>query len=421
LTEEQGMDVATDLRWFEALRTLLDRAHLVTPDLLAALVDETAGGLGLGATIWLVDYEQTSLQAVPVPGRKTPEPVPVEGTLAGRVFKAVRSLRAGAGSGSWWVPLVDGTDRLGVLQFTQPDGPVGREPDLAVRCESLAGLVGHLVATISDRGDHLEQVRRSQPMSIASELLWRQLPPLTASSESAVVTAILQPCYEVGGDGFDYVVDSGTVHLLVLDAMGRGLSAGLACAVALAAIRATRRTGRGLYDQARAADAALLDQFRDSRFATGVLAQLQLDTGRLRYLNAGHPEPLLLRDGRQVRRLSGGRRMPLGIDDPQVQVGEEMLEPGDWLLLYTDGVTEARAVGGERFGVPRLVELVERHADAGLPAPETLRRLAHAVVGHQAGPPTDDATLMLLEWSAGAARDTVPKVGQAGGEDDERS
>ena len=112
--------------------------------------------------------------------------------------------------------------------------------------------------------------------------------------------------------------------------------------------------------------------------------------------------------------------MPPGVDDAGVEVAEETLEPLDRLLFYTDGVTEARAPGGDRFGIPRLVDLVEQNADAGLPAPETLRRLAHAVVGHQSGPPGDDATLMLVEWSTAAALNTVPKAGQAIGEDESR-
>jgi hypothetical protein len=411
------MDVTVDLRWYEALKTLLDHAHLTTPDRLATVVDETAGRLGLRTTIWVVDYEQTALRALPRDGRATPEAIPVDGSLPGRAFTSVESLHGGGDDGAdrWWVPMVDGTDRLGVVEFALP-GPLDvAEREFVTRCELLAGLVGHLVATVSNRGDHLDRIRRSRPMSVAAELLWQQVPPLTSSCEEAVVTAILQPCYEVGGDGFDYTLENGAAHLLVLDAMGRGLQAGLACAVALAAIRTTRRAGRGLYDQARAADAALLEQFPDSRFATAVLAELDLATGRLRYLNAGHPEPLVLRGGRAVRRLPDGRRMPLGVDDPEVQIAEEMLEPGDRLLLYTDGVTEARALGGDRFGLTRLVDLVERHSGSGLPAPETLRRLAHAVMGHQMAPPADDATLMLVEWSTAAAMNTVPKAGQPAG------
>jgi serine phosphatase RsbU (regulator of sigma subunit) len=308
--------------------------------------------------------------------------------------------------------MIDGTDRMGVVEFEATDGPVTDVPDLVRHCELIAGLAGHLVATVTRRGDHLDRVRRTQPMSTAAELLWRLLPPLTSSSERVVMSAVLQPCYEVGGDGFDYALDGTTAQIVVLDAAGRGLRAGLACAVALAAIRAARRAGRGLTDQARMADAALEEQFPDTRFATAVLAELDVEAGRLRSLNAGHPPPLLLRGGRFVHELDRGRRMPLGIDDAAMQVAEEMLEPDDRLLLYTDGVTEARTATGDRFGRTRLVDLVERHEAAGLPAPETLRRLAHAVIGHQPGTPADDATLMLVQWSSPAALNTVPKAGQ---------
>ena len=83
-------------------------------------------------------------------------------------------------------------------------------------------------------------------------------------------------------------------------------------------------------------------------------------------------------------------------------------EPGDRLLLYTDGVTEARDPSGEMFGVDRLVDFVERHAADRLPVAETVRRLSHAVLDHQGGPPRDDATLMLLEWSPQAAYRSTP-------------
>ena len=68
-------------------------------------------------------------------------------------------------------------------------------------------------------------------------------------------------------------------------------------------------------------------------------------------------------------------------------------------MLHTDGITEARDASGEEFGVDRLIDHAERHAAAGLPAPETLRRLAHAVAGHHDGPAAADATLLLAEWS----------------------
>jgi serine phosphatase RsbU (regulator of sigma subunit) len=372
-------------------------------------VNAAVAPLGLRSRIWLVDYEQIALWPLPEPGRAVPEPIPVTDSLPGRAFARVASMRADGDR--WWVPMVDGTDRLGVIEIEAPAGAAADVPDFVRHCELIAGLIGHLLATATMRGDHLEGVRRTQPMSIAAELLWRQLPPLTSSSEQVVMSAVLQPCYEVGGDGFDYALDGTTARIAVLDAAGRGLRAGLACAVALAAIRATRRAGRGLADQAGVADAALAEQFPDARFATAVLADLDVETGRLRYLNAGHPPPLLLRGGRFVGELDRGRRMPLGVGDASA-VAEETLEPGDRLLFYTDGVTEARTATGDRFGRTRLVDEVERHETAGLPAPETLRRLAHAVIRHQPGTPADDATLMLVQWSGSAARNTVPTAGQ---------
>ncbi len=159
---------------------------------------------------------------------------------------------------------------------------------------------------------------------------------------------------------------------------------------------------------ARAADTTIDEHFGDQRFITGVLGELEMDTGLLRYINAGHPAPLLLRNGKAVSALTGGRRMPLGLDDSVVDVAEETLEPGDRLLLYTDGVIEARDSTGELFGTDRLVDLAERSAVAELPAPETLRRLAHSVMEHQGGIPTDDATILLVEWSEKAAERTQP-------------
>lgn len=407
------MDQATDGRWFEAHRRIVSGSHLWQPDDLAPAVEAAVATLGLHARVWVVDHEQRALHALPHPGGAAPEPLPMDGSLAGRVFGRVRSARSDDGR-RWWVPMVDGTDRLGVIEFVAsgPSGlaglagpfPAGLVPD----CELLAGLVGHLISTTTERGDLIERSRRTRPMSTASELLRQMLPPLTASAGRAVVSAILQPCYDVGGDAFDYAFDGPRLHLAVLDAVGRGLEAGLTCAVALSAVRAARRAGQGLRDQARTADEALTGQFSDSRFVTAVLAELNLDTGRIRYVNAGHPPALVLRRGRVARTLADGRRMPLGLDDPQVEVGEELLEPEDRLLLHTDGVTEARTPGGDRFGVARLADLAERHASAGLPAPETLRRLAEAVLEHQGGPPSDDATLMLVQWSAAAAIDTVP-------------
>ncbi|MDG6103573.1 serine/threonine-protein phosphatase [Dactylosporangium aurantiacum] len=402
-------------RWLEAFTTILDGSHLFQPDGLATAVDEALAPLGVRATIHLVDEEQRNLRQVPRPGQPPGQPQPLATTMAGQAFAMVRS--AATGDGGWCVPIVNGTDRLGVVEFTVAAGePQVRDGELRSRFETVAGLIGHLITVTTHKGDFLTQVRRSRPMTTGAELLRQLLPPLTSACERMVISAILEPCYDVGGDGFDYAIDGAQARIVILDAVGHGLAASLACAVAMSALRSARRAGGDLREQARAADVALAEQFPDSRFVTAVLAELDLDAGRLRYINAGHPAPLLLRTGRVVQDLDAGRRMPLGVMD-DVEVAEEALQANDRLLLYTDGVTEARDAAGDEFGVRRLIDLTERHAAEGLPPPETVRRLAHAVAEHQGGAPADDATLVLAEWSPVAVLRSTPmrdRLGQLG-------
>jgi serine phosphatase RsbU (regulator of sigma subunit) len=89
----------------------------------------------------------------------------------------------------------------------------------------------------------------------------------------------------------------------------------------------------------------------------------------------------------------------LGPDAPwPLVVGRESLEPGDQILLYTDGVVEARSPEGAFFGVQRLTDLLARNLASGLPTPETMRRVVRSLLRHQQGQLTDDATLLLAEW-----------------------
>ena len=220
-------------------------------------------------------------------------------------------------------------------------------------------------------------------MTLASELVWELVPPLVLASEDFVLSALLEPCYDIGGDAFDYALDGGVLHFAVFDAMGHGLAAAGMASRALSAYRHSRRNGDGPAAAYTAIDAALAGQ-QDlaSRFVTALIAELDLATGALRWVSAGHPAPLLLRDGRLVKTLDVAPSPPLALElaaGPPVE-GRESLEPGDMVLLYTDGLTEARRPGGELFTVERLGEFIEREAASGRAAPETLRRLREAII-----------------------------------------
>jgi hypothetical protein len=380
---------------------LLD-AQFAVPDAVPGILAEHARRAGaIDAVIFLVDYEQRVLSPLPRPDGAQGQAVAVEGTLAGWAFSTMNSQWSGD-AGLLWVPLIEGNERLGVVGYTLPGGVKDEVVEMIVK---LTALAAELIVSKSKYGDFFEYHRRRQPMSIASELAWQLLPPLTFGSDRVVITGALAPAYDLGGDTFDYAVDAETARIAVFDAMGHGLEAGLLATVAVAAYRNSRRRQFDLGETARAVDQAVRARFGSERFVTAVLAELDLASGRFCWIRAGHPAPLLLRGSKVVKTLSGDGGLPLGLGDPGKET-EESLEPGDQVVFFTDGVTEARSPDGTFFGTDRLADLVSRTSAGGQPPPETLRRLMHSILDHQAGDLQDDATAVLVEW-AGQGRETL--------------
>jgi serine phosphatase RsbU (regulator of sigma subunit) len=394
---------------------LLADGHLSTPDEVAAIVAANAAPLGVSSVvIYLVNYEQTDLIPVPGPHSVGRSVLRMEGTLAGRAFVTVRAQDVEAVEEPklrrLWLPLVDGTERLGVLELLLPGSDDGVPSDVLAVYERYAHMVAQLVLAKGLYGDTFESVRRSRPMTVAAELQWTLLPPLTFATDGFALSGMLEPSYSVGGDSFDYAVDQSVAHLAVFDAMGHGLTAALAAAVAVSTYRNARRRSLDLVGSYGVIDDAVAAEFGDSRYVTAVLARLDLHTGALSWISAGHPPPLLLRSAHGVRPLELATSTPLGWQlrgDPP-PVGHAHLQPGDRVLFYTDGLTEARTSDGAFFTVERLAEFLERQAAAGFPAPETLRRLRHAVLAHQHGALQDDATALLVEWRRGTEEAMVP-------------
>jgi serine/threonine protein phosphatase PrpC len=396
------------------LTELLRRTHLSAPSDLAAVVADSVRRIGArDVVLYLIDYEQRTL--VPLRGSHPEDlaPLSVTGTIAGRAFSTTSILRSSSEEGTGqrlWLPLLDGTDRLGVMSVSFEEAAVSERTVIA--CERYAHLTAILIVSKSAYGDLLQVTRRRRPMTIASELLWQLAPPLVFATDRLVVAGMLEPCYDNGGDALDYAVNDDVLHVGVFDAMGHGLAAAGVAAFALSAYRHSRRGGCGLLETYAAMDDAVRDQFPDERYVTAVIAQLDLETGRLTWISAGHPPPLIIRDGRLARTLSAPPATPLGIplDSPRPVLAEESLEPGDLLLLYTDGLTEARHPDGQMFTVAGLAEFIEREAAAGQTAPETLRRLRQAIVDRQPGQLKDDTTAMLIEWRRGAETNLLPQT-----------
>jgi Stage II sporulation protein E (SpoIIE) len=392
----------------ESLRQLLRHGHHARPEDLPEMAMRSAQLLDAEAmVIYVVDHQQRIL--LPLLGGSAPDrtPIAVDGTLAGRAFSMVTPCRAETGDDTvrLWVPILDGAERMGVLEIVTRGAPDDASIDEYV---AVSSLLGELVVTRSLYSDTIERIRRREPMQLAAELLRAQLPPLTFSTGHLMISGILEPCYDVGGDAFDYAVNGEVAHLALFDAAGHGSAGGMRAVIlaslALASYRNARRTGMDLIATYHHIDDAVRDH-DPYGMITAILAELDQRTGVLQVISAGHPSGIVIRQGRVVKVLPTPTALPvtLGNRRPPVVV-EEALEPGDRLLLYTDGITEARSAEGEQFGVDRLIDFAIKAVADQLPAPETTRRLVHAILDYQNDQLQDDATVLLAEWTSPAPR-----------------
>ncbi len=390
------------MRSREIVGDLLRRATLTAPDLLSADIAaalQEAGGHHL--VLYVVDYEQTILQPVGIAVDllvEEPKGVNIEGTLAGRAFQLQQVVTAEI-DGAWrvWVPVRERADRIGVLEF----GFDKVNEELLALCDDLGLLAGHLVHTSSRYTDLVELRRRRRPMNLAAEMQWDMLmPPLAFSSPELAIAGILEPAYFVAGDAFDYSLDGEQFSFAILDAMGHGVHSTLASALALGAFRHGRRRGLELNVIAEQVDDALIEHLGEG-FVTGHICHLDVGTGVFRWVNAGHPPPLLMRGAKVVGEMKAEPCLPLGLGIEITQIGEVHLQPGDRILFYSDGVVEARPQGGREFGVERLIDDAEEYLGSSVPVAEVLRRLVRRLREHRGAELEDDATLVFLEWKPG--------------------
>ncbi|MEV0094570.1 SpoIIE family protein phosphatase [Streptomyces sp. NPDC050738] len=364
---------------------------------LATAVAHCSRAMGFeDCVVYLVDLQQRRLS----PLNGVAETLSVDDSLAGWAYRtqSLRVEESDFGAITAWLPLVDGAERLGVLAVRTP----AVDALSLRRARTLAALFAMMVTSKRTYKDTFVRRTRTEPMRLPAEMLRAYLPPRTIGTTHAVSTAVMEPAYEVGGDAFDHALTESTLHAGILDAMGHSLASGLTTVVSLAACRNARRTGADLPELVESVDAALASWLPD-QFCTAILARLDLATGGLRWINCGHPAPLLLRGqslvaGAMDRDADPPMGLPAVFATHPRTVHEIALEPGDRVLMYTDGVTEARTPDGSEFGLERFVDYVIRATATGELAPETLRRLIHSLLDSQDNKLRDDATILMFEW-----------------------
>ncbi len=378
-----------------ALRSL----HELAPSDVLESLSRVAGRVGAyDMTTYLIDFEQSTLFPVPDRGVHVDSPIGVatEGTSEGQAFierRLVETVRKDTTRVS--VPIIEGSDCTGVLAFTVAnpfDGEARR------RSEELGMFVGAAIAIAARYTDLFNLVRRRRAMSLPASIQWDLLPPLRLTTPEVSSNGVLEPAYDVGGDSFDHAVNGFSVDVAIMDAMGHGLSSSIVSSLAVESYRHDRREGQPLAVTHARLDQVLADSFGGERFVTGQLAKLDVQSGRLNWINAGHPRPLQVRGDRVIATLSCEPSLPWGLGSRLKEEADEWLEPGDSVVFYTDGVIEGRSPSGESFGIDRFVDVIEQASAARHPSDVILRTAINGVIAFQDRRLRDDATIVWLTW-----------------------
>ena len=243
-------------------------------------------------SVYVTDYEQRRL--VPILGSTNTASINMDGSAGGNSFTTARQIEETTDGGvRLWSVVVDGAARLGVMAVTVSE----IDSEARSLADSLAGVVAALLVTRGQCTDAYTTLRRSQSISLAAEMQWGLLPPLSLDSGRVSVAGLIQPAYEVGGDCFDYAVNGDILDFAVFDAMGHGLESSLLAHLAVSSYRHSRRAGHDLAATYQAMDAVIAGRGDGEAFVTCILGRLDLLHGGLTWINVGHPLPLLVRAG----------------------------------------------------------------------------------------------------------------------------
>lgn len=362
------------------------------PDRLAeTLRDHLQKECGTGRVeVLLPDYQLRGLWPVlggePVPDRES----------AARCFssqQAVAGRRAGE-EGLLHLPLTAWGERVGVL-VVEP-GPA----DLEV-LRAAADVFAVALRAADSVTDRYRRVRRRARLTMAAELQWDLLPGRCLGDERFTLAGQMEPAYGVCGDHFDWALEGDRLTVTVLNGFGEGMDAALLTAVAVNGMRNARRSGANIVEQAELASEAVYARFGGTRHVATLLLEVNLATGAVEAVDAGSPKAVVARDG-LVRVLDLEQQLPIGMfGEARYETQRLALEPGDRMLVISDGVHNAAPEGRAPYGDAALAAAIRRtRLQPAADAVGTVMRSLEEY--HGGGESSDDAVIVCLDWAGPA-------------------
>lgn len=293
------------------------------------------------------------------------------------------------------VPLRDGERPLGVLALAG-----SADLALATNLKFLSNVGDQIAQALRLRYLIQEKVRSAallRELDLAAEIQRASMPVGTPDFPGVRLAGDVRIAHMVGGDGFDFVAHAAGLDVVIADVSGHGVGAGLLIGSYLNLLHVQDLAASTPAASAAFTNAQIGRQVGDSgRYVTAVHLRIARGARRMTWTSLGHPAPLLWRDGvvTSLPRVSG---LPAGIDaDGRYGEGSLELRPGDAILLYTDGLTEARSPMGAPFGDTALAARF-REVAAREPA-AIIEALFDASLAYAGGePPADDQTAVVLK------------------------
>ena len=294
------------------------------------------------------------------------------------------------------VPLWNNREVLGILYVDSPNRDSFSRDDLA-----LVTLLGNVVAVkienvrLFQRDQAMREIEKE--LSLAARIQQRLLPAEPPVVPGYQLAGMNVPCKAVGGDTFDYLMrDNGRLGIALGDVSGKGIGAALIMAMFQSAFRAHAGTDIGLRELVSRLNRAVCENAEAGKFITFFCAEVDLEQHVLRYVNAGHNPPLLIRSGGEVEKLSTGGIILGFMPDSSYNVAETGMGPGDVLVMYSDGITETFSPAEEEYGEARLQQVLL--AERGRSPAEIQDAIVRSVAEFSAGgQQDDDMTLSLLK------------------------
>jgi serine phosphatase RsbU (regulator of sigma subunit) len=381
----------------EPILKMLDAAAPV--DAVEVVVNAAAAMLGAEQASFLIAdlsgdalirFVRGGIEGADAPTQEL-EIVPMEGTPYQRalVSQSVQVVPEGHGY-RLFAPVTDRGDAAGVLELVVRPRP---DDALLERLRSAAHALAYVVIASRRHTDLFESVQRSAPFSLAAEIQRRLLPSaFTCEAAQFAFAGWLEPASHVGGDTFDYSVDRNALHVSMTDAMGQNVKAAQLATLALGSLRNSRRAEVSPAEQAEEANRAMVAHAQANEFVTGLLLRVDLKSGRVVAVNAGHPWPYRLRDG-DVECLELDADLPFGILEASTYREQTFqLEPGDRLIVVTDGFLE-RNTSATDFDVAAAVA-----ATAALHPRDVVHAFKTAVLAATGAELHDDAAVLCIDW-----------------------